>query len=192
MPPAIRKWLALASGAIAAIALGIPASAHAATTTTVTATSSSLANGCFQDLELQNPSAGLPLDEIDSASTLLYFGGGNPRPLCQKHDQTTGIVEIFTTSTGYCLAYSDADHNVYQHVPAGCTSASPPAYLQWKFIYIPTTLVGGGPYYELQNQYIGKDKIKRCVHAEPNNLYVSTIPCDSTDLLQLYNIVPLP
>jgi len=192
MHNSIRKWLVLASGAVAAIALAIPASAQAATAT-ATAARSPLADGCFQNLELQNPVGEID-DEIDSSTSQLYFGGGEPRPLCQKHlNTTTGVVEIFTTSTGNCLAlYSTAtDNHVYEHVPTGCTSASPPTYMQWKFIYIPTPGLGGGPYYELQSQYPYQNNVKKCVYAVPNNTYVSIAPCDGTNDLDLYADVPL-
>jgi hypothetical protein len=184
MSSAIRKWLVLALGVVAAIALCVPASAQAAAHA-ATAASSPLADGCFQNLELQNPVHEYD-DEIDPGSGLLYFGGGQPHPLCQKHDaQIAGVVEIFTTSTGYCLANNSNDHDVYQHVPAGCTSAPYP-WVQWKFIYIPTPNLGGGPYYELKSQYDGK-----CVWVLPNDTSVNVAPCDGTNYLDLYAVVPL-
>lgn len=193
MRNSIRKWLILASVAVAAIAIGVPASAQAATAR-ATAASSPLADGCFQNLELQNPVGEID-DEIDPVTSLLYFGGGNPSPLCQKLlNSTTKVVEIFTTSTGYCLALdaiSPDAGDVYQHVPTGCTSASPPSYMQWKFVYIPTPNLGGGPYYELQSQFVFNDGTKKCVYADNGETFVYMDTCNGADDHDLYAVVPL-
>ena len=99
----IRKSLILASGAVAAIAVALPSSTYAATTTAVSPnlTASDCASGpAPHDFQLEVAGTSYA-GELDSSSDL-YFGGGTPQDFCQAL-VSTGTVEIFTSSTNYCL-----------------------------------------------------------------------------------------
>jgi hypothetical protein len=174
MHSAIRKSLVLVLGAVAAITLGIPASAQAATARPDLYASNCATGPSPQDFQLVDDSGGV--GEIDSTTSDLYFGGGTPHDFCQAL-VSSGIVQIFTTSTNYCLAYSAAADNAYQHVPTGCTSASPPTYMQWKFLY--QTTLAGTKYYYLQNQYNGE-----CIRNIPGGNQVSFTSCSLTGLVE--------
>ena len=151
----IRKSLILL-GAVAAIAIALPSSARAATSTAISPniTAASCANGPSpKDFTLEDVSSGF-VGEIDSSTGDLYIGGGTAHDFCQAYvNVSLGIVEIFTSSTSYCLAYSAPTvNNAYQHAPAsnGCTASTPPVWMQWKFI--SQGVVGGQEAYLLQTE----------------------------------------
>jgi hypothetical protein len=179
MRSAIRKSLVLVLVAVAAIAIGVPVSAQAAT---ATATAPALhASDCAtgpspHNFTLEDSASGY-YAEIDSSTSNLYIGGGTPHDFCQAL-VSSGIVQIFTTSTDYCLAYSHADNDAYQHIPAGCQSTSPPSYMQWKFILEE---VSGAKIYALQNVYSGT-----CVESLYGSTTVTFTSCDSVYATAFY------
>jgi hypothetical protein len=175
MQSAIRKFLLLACGIAAAIALGVPASAQAATAaaTTPALHASNCGNGVSpKNFQLWNRGT-FDVGEIDPSDGFLYIGGGVAHDFCQAL-LSTGIVQIFTRSSDYCLAYSAAANNAYEHVPTGCTSASPPAYTQWKFIFIGQD--GTSKYYELRTVYNGE-----CLYGLPDSRTTLFGQCNSAD-----------
>ena len=159
MNSAIRKILVLACGFVAVAALGVPAAAQAATdTATTTGVSPSISpTECFQNFTLQDIVTN-DVDEINSTTSRLYFGGGTKHPLCQAIiDAVAGTVMIYTASSGYCLAFDSADNQVYQHVPAGCvTTGAPPSYTEWKFLVAFSDPGFSPTEYEIQSLYNGE------------------------------------
>jgi hypothetical protein len=194
--PAMRgstgTWLALISGFLMVFALGVPAGAHAATAaaTAPDLHSSDCANGPTpKNFELESRQSG-DVGEIDSSTQNLYIGGGVAHNFCQALI-SSGIVEIFTSSTDQCLAYSQDQIKAYQHVPTGCTSTPTPSYMQWKFIFLSRD-INNTPVYELQSQFISSNNGngKQCVVAEPGSRTVGFSTCDGRGAEQFY-VVPV-